>query len=100
MRVKQQSLRRKQIKLQNQWLLKTMGTPKVAGRGQSKGGHQPTNLKERLAMEEAMSNPAAGKTLEGKNTDPRWPASEGWVKKRKMLMVLRCIINTIRKLEK
>ncbi|MCR8843766.1 hypothetical protein NQ117_08705 [Paenibacillus sp. SC116] len=56
-------------------------TPTVAGRGQSRGGHQPTNLKEQLAMEESMSNPAAGKTLEGKNTDPRWPASEGWLKK-------------------
>nr|WP_281279765.1 RHS repeat-associated core domain-containing protein [Paenibacillus humicus] len=56
-------------------------TPTVAGRGQSKGGHQPTNLKEQLAVEESMSNPAAGKTLEGKNTDPRWPADEGWVKK-------------------
>ncbi|GAC40794.1 hypothetical protein [Paenibacillus popilliae] len=33
----------------------------------AKGGHQPTNLKEQLAMGELMSNPAAGKTLEGKN---------------------------------
>ncbi|MDT2275199.1 hypothetical protein P7H20_10600 [Paenibacillus larvae] len=93
-------LEAKANKITKSMVTETKGTPKVAGRGQSKGGHQPTNLKERLAMEEAMSNPAAGKTLEGKNTDPRWPASEGWVKKRKMLMVLRCIINTIRKLEK
>ena len=56
-------------------------TPKVEGRGQSKGGHQPENLREQLAVEEAMSNPKAGRVLEGKNTDPRWPADEGWVKK-------------------
>jgi RHS repeat-associated protein len=56
-------------------------SPKVAGRGQSKGGHQPTTLQEQLATDEAMSNPKAGKTLEGLNTDPRWPADEGWVKK-------------------
>lgn len=53
----------------------------MEGRGQSKGGHQPGNLKEQLAVEEAMSNPGAGKVLEGKNTDPRWPANEGWIKK-------------------
>ena len=74
-------LEAKANKITKSMVTETKGTPKVAGRGQSKGGHQPTNLKERLAMEEAMSNPAAGKTLEGKNTDPRWPASEGWVKK-------------------
>jgi hypothetical protein len=28
-----------------------------------------------------MSNPKAGKVLECKNSDPRWPASERWVKK-------------------
>ncbi|KAB3527512.1 RHS repeat-associated core domain-containing protein [Alkaliphilus serpentinus] len=55
-------------------------SPKVEGRGQSKGGHQPENLKEQLAVEEAMSNPSAGRELKGLNTDPRWPASEGWTK--------------------
>ena len=55
--------------------------PEQAGRGQSKGGkHEPTNLDEKLAMEEAMSNPENGMNLEGKNTDPRWPAKEGWEK--------------------
>jgi hypothetical protein len=46
-----------------------------------KGGHQPKTLKDQLAVEEAMENPAAGKELKGKNNDPRWKASEGWVKK-------------------
>lgn len=56
--------------------------PKQEGRGQSKGGkHVPETLEEKLAMEEAMSNPENGKTLDGLNTDPRWPASEGWEKK-------------------
>lgn len=27
-----------------------------------------------------MSNPAAGRQLPIKMTDPRWPASDGWVK--------------------
>jgi hypothetical protein len=55
-------------------------TPQVEGRGQSKGGQQPGNLKEQLAVEETMSNPSAGRELKGLNTDPRWPASEGWTK--------------------
>ncbi|WP_163537248.1 DNRLRE domain-containing protein [Gracilibacillus sp. YIM 98692] len=55
--------------------------PKVAGRGHSRGGHQPNNLKEELATEEVASKPGVGTTLEGRNTDPRWPASEGWLKK-------------------
>ena len=58
--------------------------PKQEGRGESKGGkHEPENLKEKLAMEEVMSNPESGKILKGKNTDPRWPASEGWEKRAK-----------------
>ena len=55
--------------------------PEQAGRGQSKGGrHEPANLNEKLSMEEAMTNPENGMKLEGKNTDPRWPAEEGWEK--------------------
>lgn len=55
--------------------------PEQAGRGQSRGGrHEPANLKEKLAMEEAMTNPKNGRELVGKNTDPRWPAEEGWKK--------------------
>jgi hypothetical protein len=38
------------------------------------------SLKERLAMDEAMSNPAAGTRLPITMTDARWPAADGWVK--------------------
>lgn len=55
-------------------------TPKVEGRGQSKGGRQPENLKEQYAMDEVMSNPAAGKNLNLEG-DTRWPASDGWTKR-------------------
>ncbi len=49
--------------------------------GQSRGGrHEPHDLKEQLAMEEVIRNPTAGRELVGKNTDPRWPSSEGWKK--------------------
>ncbi|EOH99475.1 hypothetical protein UAW_00627 [Enterococcus haemoperoxidus ATCC BAA-382] len=55
--------------------------PKQAGLGQSNGGrHEPLDLDEELAMEEAMNNPSSGKELQGKNTDPRWPSSDGWEK--------------------
>ena len=55
--------------------------PQQAGKGQSRGGrHEPANLNEKLAMEEAMTNPESGMSLEGKNTDPRWTAEEGWEK--------------------
>ena len=53
----------------------------LANRGQSSSGRRtPNNLKEKLAMEQAMSNPLAGKQLSVKMTDPRWLGSEGWVK--------------------
>lgn len=56
--------------------------PKQAKRGQSKGGkHEPTNLNEKLAMEEAMTNPENGMRLEGRNNDSRWPKEEGWEKR-------------------
>lgn len=44
------------------------------------GRYVPNNLKEQLAMEQAVSNPAAGRRLPIPMTDPRWPAAEGWVK--------------------
>jgi RHS repeat-associated protein len=52
--------------------------------GHSTGRTEPTNLKEKLAMEQARSNPAAGTEIPLKKgmTDPRWPASKGWVKMR------------------
>ncbi|MFP3964434.1 PA14 domain-containing protein [Actinomadura fulvescens] len=52
------------------------------GRGHT-GRYEPRNLKEQLAMEQAMSNPAAGTEIKNITmTDRRWPAKEGWVKMR------------------
>lgn len=55
--------------------------PKSLGRG-STGRTTPANLNEQLAMTQAMSNPAAGSPIPLRRgmTDPRWPASAGWVK--------------------
>jgi hypothetical protein len=55
--------------------------PKPLGRG-STGRVEPQSLNEKLAMEEAMSNPSAGKPVPMKKgmTDPRWPGDDGWVK--------------------
>jgi filamentous hemagglutinin len=49
------------------------------GRG-STGRTTPNSLGEKLSMEQAMSNPVAGRQLPLPMTDPRWPKSEGWVK--------------------
>jgi hypothetical protein len=49
------------------------------GRG-SRGRSEPTNLKEQFALEQALSSPSSGIKLQTPMTDPRWPASEGWVK--------------------
>ncbi|HFD8836840.1 TPA: hypothetical protein ACF67X_004592 [Salmonella enterica] len=49
------------------------------GRG-STGRTTPNSLVEKLSMEQAMSNPAAGRQLPVPMTDPRWPRSDGWVK--------------------
>ncbi|MPS79725.1 MAG: hypothetical protein E2591_16795 [Achromobacter sp.] len=40
----------------------------------------PVNLNEKLAMEQAISNPAAGRPLPVPMNDPRWPEANGWVK--------------------
>jgi hypothetical protein len=63
--------------------------PQALGRGStanlSKGTTLARNLREQLAIEQAMSNPAAGAKLPLKMTDPRWPASEGWVKMQQVI---------------
>ncbi|MCS4511914.1 DUF6862 domain-containing protein, partial [Xylophilus ampelinus] len=46
----------------------------------STGRSIPTNLNEQLAIEQAISNPGAGRPLPVPMTDPRWPAKDGWVK--------------------
>lgn len=40
----------------------------------------PGTLREQLAVQQVMQNPRAGKIAAGAMGDPRWPASEGWVK--------------------
>ncbi|TLU67072.1 hypothetical protein FFB58_14410 [Enterobacter sp. MF024] len=49
------------------------------GRG-STGRTTANSLKEKLSMEQALSNPAAGLQLPIPMTDPRWPRTDGWVK--------------------
>jgi RHS repeat-associated protein len=39
-----------------------------------------TNLREQLAAEQAMADPTQGRVLQLTMGDPRWPASDGWVK--------------------
>ncbi|HKO42106.1 MAG TPA: RHS repeat-associated core domain-containing protein [Pyrinomonadaceae bacterium] len=58
--------------------------PKPLGRG-STGRTIPRDLTEQLAIEEVMSNPTSGRPvpLTKGMTDPRWPASDGWIKMRK-----------------
>ena len=46
----------------------------------STGRSVPANLNEKLAMEQAISNPVAGRQLPVPMTDSRWPAADGWVK--------------------
>ncbi|KAA3497832.1 hypothetical protein DXM27_25565 [Rhizobium rhizogenes] len=57
------------------------GGPKPLGLG-STGRTAPNSLNEKLAMQQAMSNPAAGTIvpLRKSMTDSRWPATNGWVK--------------------
>jgi RHS repeat-associated protein len=52
----------------------------LAGSAESTGRTVPGSLEERLAMQEAQSNPAIGTQLPFEMTDPNWPASQGWVK--------------------
>ena len=46
----------------------------------STGRTEPLNLTEQLAMEQAKANPKAGSPLPVQMNDPRWLASDGWVK--------------------
>lgn len=48
---------------------------------QSTGRTNPNNLNEQLALKQVMADPGAGTIIKDITmTDPRWPASEGWVK--------------------
>ena len=53
----------------------------MANRGHSYNARvKPNNLNEKLALEQAMSDPLAGNQIPIKLNDPRWLASEGWIK--------------------
>jgi hypothetical protein len=64
--------------------------PQVLGRGSTanlaKDRTLPGNLREQLAVEQAMAEPEAGEVLPLKMGDPRWPGSEGWVKMQQKIM--------------
>ena len=46
----------------------------------------PSNLKEQLALEQVKSMPSNGKIMTNVvMNDPRWPASQGWVKMRQFV---------------
>jgi hypothetical protein len=51
----------------------------------SKGTTLARNLREQLAIEQAMASPGAGAKLRFQMTDPRWPGSEGWVKMQQVI---------------
>lgn len=60
----------------------------------STGKTEPVNLREQLAMEQVQSNPLAGKPLpQIQMNDPRWPASEGWIKMQQIVPTIQGEIN-------
>ncbi|MBZ0097637.1 MAG: hypothetical protein K8F30_01055, partial [Taibaiella sp.] len=56
------------------------GTSVAGTNNSATGRYVPNNLQEQLAMQEVVSNPAAGRQLKIIMNDPRWPAEDGWVK--------------------
>ena len=67
----------------------TRGAAQALGKGStaslSKGTTLARNLREKLAIEQAMASPTAGAKLPLKMTDPRWHASDGWVKMQQVV---------------
>ena len=60
----------------------------------STGRTVPRNLNEQLAMEQVKSNPSAGQPLTNfALNDPRWPATEGWVKMQQLFKTSQGQIN-------
>jgi len=53
---------------------------------------QPSNLTEKLALEQVRSNPQ-GIKIPFQMNDPRWPASEGWVKMQQIVPTSQGDIN-------
>lgn len=57
----------------------------IEGRGNT-GRNIPNTLNEQMAMKQVQSNPLAGATkVPLEMSDPRWPASEGWVKMQSVI---------------
>lgn len=58
--------------------------PQILGRGAtarlSAGTTEPRNLREQLAIEEALANAENGEHLPIRMADTRWPADQGWKK--------------------
>lgn len=65
------------------------------GRGHT-GDHTPDDLREKLVMDEVMSNPGVGTRQPFDMGDPRWPGPEGWVKMRHVHngVVIHYVFNT------
>ena len=65
-------------------VLTSNGLPVPLGRGSTadpkKYRFLPRNLREELAVQEAMGDAANGQTLPFPMTDRRWPLTDGWVK--------------------
>ena len=71
------------------WSIAANSGSKVAGLGSTinpaKGRFAPSNLREQLAVEQAMGSPTAGTVVPLKMTDPRWPAADGWNKMQQVV---------------
>jgi RHS repeat-associated protein len=66
-----------------------LGAVRCLGRGVTAslpaGTSLPRNLREQLAVEQAMASPLAGRPLPLPMTDARWPAAAGWVKMQQII---------------
>lgn len=56
---------------------------KIANKGHTVR-HQPKNVTEQMALNDAKSFPTTGKKLDLKLNDPRWSSANGWSKMQKM----------------
>lgn len=54
---------------------------------------QPENLVEQLALEQVKSNPQGTQITRITMSDPRWPASEGWIKMQEIVPTSQGDIN-------
>lgn len=74
------------------WFSQSPQITKYTSRG-STGRTQSRNLIEQLAMEQVKSNPSAGHPVKLIMNDPRWPASEGWIKMQQIVHTSQGDIN-------